>query len=199
MRFRFLSRVMTNRYKYVRQGSRRPPRPSLPLTPRRGSVDRAAPQRIFRQSHHQPRSSKQTPASSHTGQQTAQMEEFRFLLFRFPDERSEEFFDALDVSLPEGWWREHETEKRVRDAKSDAGKFYCYGCGKSSAHGAAALIVSRLDAQNYAVANLLPREPGMLMYEQYNAVLTEFHQRVLLKIKTAVPVSFVLRSGRPAN
>ena len=90
------------------------------------------------------------------------MEEFRFLLFRFPDERSDEFFDALDVSLPEGWWREHETEKRMRDAKSDVGKFYCYGCGKSSAHGAAALIVSRLDAQNYAVANLLPREPGML-------------------------------------
>lgn len=51
--------------------------------------------------------------------------------------------------------------------------------------------IYRQDDQNYLVTNIVPLEEGRLEEDQYNAILQDSRQQVLLKVPTDVPVSLV--------
>ena len=122
------------------------------------------------------------------------MKQFRDLHLRFPDGRTKEFFEALDTSLPKGWRREHEAEERAREMSLRDSEYYYYACDKKAPREAAMIAIYRKDAQTYHVTNVVPQSVNELKQGQYNPIFPEFYEDVLPKVKTDVPVSFLLGS-----
>ena len=120
------------------------------------------------------------------------MKQHRELRLRFEQPRSEEFFRAVDAALPEGWRRDHGAERDVPTAGAAGREFYYYTCERRDGREPALVAVYRRDALNFYVSNVVPRESNQLSVSQYNQVLQDFHDEVLSRVQTDVPVVFWL-------
>lgn len=98
----------------------------------------------------------------------------------------------MDAVLPEGWRRDHEAERDARVTGAAERKFYYYTCERREGREPALVALYRRDARNFSVSNVVPREVSQLNVDQYNRVLGDFHDEVLSRVQTDVPVVFWL-------
>ncbi len=121
------------------------------------------------------------------------MQQYRDLNINLSAENTGQFIAALDAALANGWKRAHEQEREAR-RDSIGGECYYYICDRRESREPALLAIYRRDTLGLYVSNVVPQEITNLSYEQYNQILQDFHDSVLLKVNTTFPVSVILGS-----
>jgi hypothetical protein len=100
---------------------------------------------------------------------------------------------CIDAALNSGWERAKKEEEEARRTDRN-GEFYYYRCDKRNGREAALLLFCRRhnDERRLHVPNIVFRELRQVDYDQYNAVLADFTEKVLSRINDSSPVLFVL-------
>jgi hypothetical protein len=101
------------------------------------------------------------------------MKVYRDLVFRGSRPTLDRFVADIEQRLTDGWTRYHTREREVRRAA--LGAMYCFSCTAAGQRPASELwIATRPDGALY-VSNVLASEYSSLTYDQYNAIIQEFH------------------------
>jgi hypothetical protein len=107
----------------------------------------------------------------------------------------DQFVADLELRLTNGWARYHAREREVR--KAALGSMYCFSCAASGSRPTSELwIATRSDGSLY-VSNILAREQSSLTYDQYNAILREFHDCFVSPAAAASGVEVEMGSPDP--
>lgn len=90
---------------------------------------------------------------------------------------------AMESTLPPGWTREREAEKRSQAFQATARRAaYCFARKQDPKLPAAMLIVALKDPETdpgtFHVSNIVPVDRHQLDHAEYNALLEDFYQRV---------------------
>jgi hypothetical protein len=104
------------------------------------------------------------------------MQVFRDLLIRGEPDRLTATVAEIDRSLGEGWFRDEETERRLA-AVPTAGRSACFGCSDGGSRPAATIVLTAKGPDLLYVSNVIPHSRRQLDYDQYNRIVTEFHDR----------------------
>jgi hypothetical protein len=86
---------------------------------------------------------------------------------------------GLENRLSNGWSRDNDREEEMRRAIVTS-KLYCFRCNKRNKREAASLCLARPgdpSAGLLYVSNIVPTDLRELTYDQYNLILSEFHDR----------------------
>jgi hypothetical protein len=83
----------------------------------------------------------------------------------------------IERSLSDRWRRDLESERRLKEGAINGRDAYCFARTARASEPAAALFLMEQDDGSLSVTNIIPREVGELSYDQYNAVIKEFHDR----------------------
>jgi hypothetical protein len=109
-------------------------------------------------------------------------------------EHGAEFEKALNTALKNGWSRASDAGERATEQPKDR-DFFFVCCDQCSSREAAMLAIYRRDAETLYVSDILPKERSELSHDQYNAILEDFHDNVLSKLKVSFPLVFLLMSA----
>ena len=99
----------------------------------------------------------------------------------------------LEQRLSDAWARYHERESEVRTAA--LGGMYCFSCTAAGDRPASELWIATGSDGALYVSNILAQEHSSLTYDQYNAILQEFHDRFACPAAQAVGAEVDL--GKP--
>jgi hypothetical protein len=107
----------------------------------------------------------------------ATMRIFREMFIRGEPDRLTATLAEIAQTLSGGWFRDGETEKRLA-ALPTAVRASCFGCFDDGGDrpGATVILTAKTPDVLY-VSNVIPHSRRRLDYDQYNRVLTEFHER----------------------
>ncbi len=83
------------------------------------------------------------------------------------------FFDRIEHLLDKGWIRDHDKEKWA--SETGDGIFYIFVCDQKDDRSAALLAFATRSTNAVYVSNIVPNQISQLDYDQYNFILTEFH------------------------
>lgn len=101
------------------------------------------------------------------------MKVFKDLEISIPADDRATFFDRIEHLLDKGWIRDHDKEKL--GAERGDGVFYIFVCEQKGDRQAALLAFATRSANTVYVSNIVPNQISQLDYDQYNLILTEFH------------------------
>jgi hypothetical protein len=104
------------------------------------------------------------------------MKVFRDLVITGPGEKLSEFLSNVEALLDDGWVRLHERERELLPTK-----FFCFSCSAKGNRPAASLFLTYRGSTELYVSNVVPKEIGQLVYDQYNNILLEFCERFVRK------------------
>ena len=123
------------------------------------------------------------------------MNVYRELVFRGNRLALDRFISDLEQRLTDGWTRYHSRESEVRRAV--LGAMYCFSCTAAGQRPASELwVATQADGALY-VSNVLANEYSSLSYDQYNAIVQEFHARFALPAASATGVKVELAKADP--
>jgi hypothetical protein len=123
------------------------------------------------------------------------MKVYRDLVFRGNRSALDRFVTDLEPRLTDGWTRYHARESEVRRAA--LGTMYCFSCTTAGQRPASELwVATQADGALY-VSNILANEYSSLTYDQYNAIVQEFHDRFALPAARATGVEVELGKADP--
>ena len=91
--------------------------------------------------------------------------------FSVPVEAQEEFFNAIEEKLTNGWHRDKEKEKEANHYRS---KWYVFICDEIPNRPSAALFVAKREDGSFWISNIVPKSQGQLSKDEYNNILHEF-------------------------
>ncbi len=83
--------------------------------------------------------------------------------------------DAVEQSLNEGWRRDFDAERRLKERSIGDDAIYCFACEADGRRAAARLFLKQQGVGTFLVTNIIPSQSGQLSHAQYNAILEEFH------------------------
>ena len=117
------------------------------------------------------------------------MEIFRELFIDAEPEPMDELVSRLERTLPSGWTRDAETERKLQDsAPTDSGTF-CFVRGPNGSPMSALLFIARHPSGRFYVSNIVPSKSGnSLSRHDYNSILEEFHDKALKPAADSLPV-----------
>src|SRR5712692_11895938 len=123
------------------------------------------------------------------------MKVYRDLVFRGNRPALVRFIADIEPRLTDGWARYHARESAVRRAA--LGTMYCFSCTTAGPRPASELwVATRSDGVLY-VSNVLANEYSSLTYDQYNAIVQEFHDRFARPAAQATGVEVELGDADP--
>jgi hypothetical protein len=100
---------------------------------------------------------------------------------------------AIDACLGEGW--ERTTPDVPPGLMEEPDKWLFYACDRRGKRAAALLAICRSNDRTFYVPNVVPNEKSELSFEDYTAVLKNFHDVVLAKLSNEFTVVLVMESG----
>ncbi len=109
---------------------------------------------------------------------------FRDLVFRGTRPVLEQFISEIEHLLDNGWTRDYAREGEVRTPA--LGRMYCFVCTAAGWRPASELFLVNSDGDLY-VSNVL--SDSALTYDQYNAIVQEFHDRFAVPAARSAGVS----------
>jgi hypothetical protein len=98
------------------------------------------------------------------------MKVFRDLYITGDDAALNATVEEIGQSLSDDW-------RRSRDMESQTHARGCFTCEANETRAAATVFLIDGHDNSLSVTNIVPTEPGALSYDQYNAILEEFHDR----------------------
>ncbi|HYP05946.1 MAG TPA: hypothetical protein VER03_06895 [Bryobacteraceae bacterium] len=105
------------------------------------------------------------------------------------------FIDALQRHLTNGWSRDRDREQQV--GRAALGAMYCFACAPLVSRPASELwLATHTDGHLY-VSNILAENLPSLTYDQYNAILGDFHDTCVRPAAEASGVKTELTSFDP--
>jgi hypothetical protein len=123
------------------------------------------------------------------------MKVYRDLVFRGSRPALDRFMADIEQRLTDGWARYHARENEVRRAA--LGPMYCFSCTTAGQRPASELwVATQADGALY-VSNVLASERSSLTYDQYNAIVQEFHDRFALPAAQAAGVEVEIGKADP--
>jgi hypothetical protein len=124
------------------------------------------------------------------------MEIFRDLYIGVEPDRMAVTADQIERSPPPGWTRDLTAEARVRSAPELWSKpTFCFSCSAEGRRPAAMVILTQKDAGTFFVSNIIPTAKHQLGHGEYNAILEDFHDRVLRPYTEPAGVRATLTDG----
>lgn len=105
------------------------------------------------------------------------MKVFRELIIRGGPHNIEELITQITASVNDGWSRNRDEEKRMRDLGTDTA-LLCFDCDERGERPAASVWLA-VDQSSARVSNIVPKHVRQLTQDQYNNILQEFHDRFL--------------------
>lgn len=107
------------------------------------------------------------------------MKIFRELTFEGTPENLVGSLDSVESAFCDGWRRDEQLEERIleRDSGQRAFRDRAYFCPRSDRHAAAHLWIMARNENSLYVSNIMPVDSDRLTYNEYNAILEEFHDR----------------------
>jgi hypothetical protein len=122
------------------------------------------------------------------------MKRYKELHIRCPVGSTDVLIQAIDAALTKGWTRARDAEKRARELRAERDlEFAYYYCDQRAKRKPGMLLICRLDPKTLHVADVKPTPPSELSFAQYNAILTDFHNSVLRRVR-GLNVRFLLTS-----
>jgi hypothetical protein len=118
------------------------------------------------------------------------MNVYRDLVFRGSQSALDQFISEIEQRLTDGWARHHARESEVR--RSVLGAMYCFSCTAAGERPASELWIASQADGALCVTNVLANEYSSLTYDQYNAIVQEFHDRFALPAANATGVEVEL-------
>ena len=88
--------------------------------------------------------------------------------------------------------------REIGTARRNSQRFYCFVCTKKGTREAASVFLSRQEKPSDGflwVPNIVPKELNELTQDQYNLILTEFHDRFAKPSADALNIQTVLSSS----
>jgi hypothetical protein len=123
------------------------------------------------------------------------MEVFRDLFISGSMDQLTAIMDEVERSLPPGWTRDRATEDDLKNGTPTKTTYYCFVTGGDETLSATIFIVaSALDTLH--VSNIISRTKDRLTYGEYNAILEDFHDRVVRPCAERVGAKVELTSDR---
>jgi hypothetical protein len=123
------------------------------------------------------------------------MKVYQDLVFSGDRTALDRFIADVEQRLDDGWSRFYERESEAR--RSALRAMYCFSCTKTASRPASELwITTRSDGALY-VSNILATNYASLTYDQYNAILREFHERFALQAANKAGVKAELGNPDP--
>ena len=107
------------------------------------------------------------------------MEVFRDLHISATAEQMASVADEMERALPEGWTRDRAMEARAQAAPLVHKPVFCFACQAEGQRAGALVVLMQKDAANFHLSNIIPRSRSQLTQREYNAILEEFHDRLL--------------------
>jgi hypothetical protein len=123
------------------------------------------------------------------------MKVYRDLLIRGGRQALGRFIVDLERRLADGWTRYYARESEVRSAA--LGTMYCFSCTPAGQRPASELWVATNPDGSLYVSNVLAKEYSSLTYDQYNAIVQEFHDSFALPAALATGVVIELGKADP--
>jgi hypothetical protein len=105
---------------------------------------------------------------------------FQVLDIICPSSEVENFLNALTKILDDGWIRDVELEKKVKEDRlsSSTSNLYCFKCNENGDRRAASLWMSE-EVSGLKVHNIVPAVFGSLSFSEYNFILNEFYEKYI--------------------
>lgn len=118
------------------------------------------------------------------------MKMFRELSITVPEGKHSDFVQYLESLLSEGWKRDREMEKESRRWGISADFIYFFTCENLQNRKDARLSLVQLkDRPNIlSVSNIVPLKVSSLTRDEYNGILTEFHDKFIVPV--AIKMNF---------
>ena len=104
---------------------------------------------------------------------------FRDLFLYAKPSRIMNMIETIEQSLSDGWRRDLDAERRLKERSIEDNAAYCFACDATPRREAALVFLKQQGAETFSVTNIVPRQSGQLSYAQYNAILKEFHDHFL--------------------
>jgi hypothetical protein len=105
------------------------------------------------------------------------------------------FLEALQSASPNDWQRDDESESR---SLNTTGRLFAYyRCTENPKRRSAMVAMYRKGRNMIYVSNVVPLgniEP--LTHDEYNAILMDFHDRILRNLATEFPVTVIVSGER---
>jgi hypothetical protein len=124
------------------------------------------------------------------------MEVFRELFVNADEGRMAALVESTEQSLPSGWVRDREAERRIRSTPFASRPIYCFTCDAEGRPTAATLILTEREPGAFYVSNIIPVSRDRLSYAEYNGVLEEFFRCVLQPSTEQVGLTAVLTEAQ---
>lgn len=116
------------------------------------------------------------------------MKTFRELHIQVKTAHTAKFIAAVDKALNSGWSRKVDD---VAEHDAIAGEHVYYVCEPTPSRPRALLAIFRKNDTVLYVSNIVPAEASELSYDEYNAILMDFHDKVLRQLSTDFPVTLI--------
>lgn len=123
------------------------------------------------------------------------MKVYQDLVIRGSRALLDRFMSEVERRLTDGWTRYSARESEV--LTRSLGHMYCFSCTNEDSRPASELWMATHQDGSLFVSNILAREHSSLTYDQYNAILQEFHDRFLAPAAQAVGVAVELGNPDP--
>src|SRR3954454_24543298 len=124
------------------------------------------------------------------------MEVFREMYLRGEPDQIVATMEMISQTLPAGWSRDRVLEERLRNRSLNEDRnHYCFRTVHADLLPDADLYVIECDDREYKVSNIVPRSQPKLSFEQYNALLEEFCDRIARPCAEKAGVSIELTSN----
>jgi hypothetical protein len=107
------------------------------------------------------------------------MEVFRDLYVHGDREQVAAVIAEVEHSLTGGWTRDSAAEAGMRSVAGAGSVTYCFSCTKEAGRPAATLFLVEKEPGLFYVSNVVPCQQHQLSYQEYNAILEEFSERLL--------------------
>lgn len=123
------------------------------------------------------------------------MKVYRDLIVKGNAQSLTNFVESLRRHLVNGWSWCREREAEVQ--RSALGRMYCFTCTANNARPISELWMATNSEGYLYVSNILARELSSLTYDQYNAILSDFHDNCINPSATGTGVSIELGNPDP--
>lgn len=121
------------------------------------------------------------------------MKTFRELYIHLNGIEIDAFSKDLDTQLKGGWIRRNDKEK-AHD--SIVGKLLCFEAEEGNSISPAALFIAQKADATLWVSNIVPTESSELNYDEYNSVLEDFYENIVLPAIDETPITAELTSDQ---
>jgi hypothetical protein len=112
------------------------------------------------------------------------------------EEQQTEFISSIEEHLSGGWHRDSNEEIKLLTSVP-GNKFYCFTCAQKGNRQAAKLLLThpaRIGTSWLYASNIIPQKIRELTIDQYNYILSEFHNRFAKPTADSIGIALELSS-----